>query len=282
MLSLEEKLKKRVEAGDIDLPVLPAVSAEVMALTQNEDSDAKQLSQLIQNDQALAGHVMRMANSAAYNSLGQIQTLQQAIAKLGMRQIGQMALTISVGQSVFKSTEPMQKIIEYLWKHALASAAWSRELARIGRTNTEMAFLCGLLHQIGKPVAINTLAKILSDSDKESADQSELLAITEKYNQIIGVSLARRWQLPESVIESINYIDDYYAAPTAKQEVMTVNAASILASNILETKQLKGEWVAGVVAENTIFEELNLYEDDVDLLVEKSVSVNDLLQTLKI
>ena len=277
MSSLEQQLKKRIEAGDVDLPVLPAVATQVLALTRSENSDARDLAQLIQNDQSLAGHVMRMANSAAYSSQGKIQTLQQAIAKLGMRQLGQMALTVSVGQSIFKADAAMQTIVEQLWRHSLACAAWSREIARVGRVNTEVAFLCGLLHQIGKPVAVRTIAQLQATLDEQYTNE-QLLALIEKYNKVLGVNLARRWQLPESVVESINYIDDYFGAPSARKEVMTVNAARLFASATLEN--FSSQSIDEIVAGNSIFQDLNLYDEDIADLAEKIPAIEELLATL--
>lgn len=278
MSRLEEKLKKTIETGRLELPVLPSVSAEVVSLTQEQDSDAKGLAQLIQSDQSLAGHVMRMANSAAFSSIGKIQTLQQAIAKLGMRQIGQMALTVSVGHSVFKSSVSTQQIIEYLWRFSLASAIWSREVARLCRANTEVAFMCGLLHQIGKPVVINALVDLAGNDDELVKEHKQLLMLIKKYHKVVGVNVAKRWNLPEAVVESITYINDYYAAPTCAQEVTIVSAANVLAKNSLDGSDV--DKFSEAMLNSNVFEDLNLYEDDVEALAKKSTTVNEMLAAM--
>ena len=38
--------------------------------------------------------------------------------------------------------------------------AYAKEIARLRRSNVEGAFLCGLLHDIGKPVLLQTLVDI--------------------------------------------------------------------------------------------------------------------------
>ncbi len=278
MNKLEEQFKARVESGSVALPVLPAVGAEVMSLAQDQDSDAMQLAKLVQNDQALSGHLMRIANSAAFNTSGQMQTLQQAITRLGMRQIAQMALTISVGESVFKSSAASEQLVDYLWRHALASAAWAREIARMQRSNTEVAFLCGLLHQIGKPVAVNTLVDLLENENEALKEHAAILELLDRYNKVIGVSLARRWQFPESVIETINYIDEYVAAPSAKKEVMIVNAARDLATLTLDGNSR--EELLQAMSEQAVFEQLNFYPEDLAELADKLDSVQSLLDSL--
>ncbi len=277
MNNLEQKLEKIVEKGLLELPVLPAVGVEVLELTRNENSDAKSLAALIQNDQSLAGHVMKVANSAAYNAIGKIQTLQQAIAKLGMQQIGQMALAVTVGRSAFKSDPVSQKITAELWKRSLACAAWAREIARIGRINTEVVFLSGLLHQIGKPVVLHAIVGLL-DSDDDFPSQDELLSMIDNYQKIIGLNLARKWNLPESVIETIEYIDDFDAAPHAREEVAAVNAARHLVDLTLDTTPESYRSITEL--DQPVFTELNLYEEDLQLLEDKRELIDQLLQTL--
>lgn len=280
MQVLEQKLSHCVEAGELDLPVLPAVSAEVMALARSEDVDAARLASLIQNDQSLSGHLMKLANSAAFGGSGKMQTLQQAITRLGLRQIAQMAMTISIGQSVFKKDASTQEIIDYLWKHSLATASWAKEIARICRSNTEVAFLCGLLHQIGKPVAVNTLVNLLEDENESLKSQQEFLSIINKYNKVIGATLAAQWQFPETVIEVINYIDEYFSAPAARQEAMVVNAARFLAVKTLEDCD-QPQLLTAMLGEE-IFEELNFYQDDLEVLAEKLETIKGLLSSIKV
>lgn len=271
MSNLEQRLDKAIEKGKIDLPVLPAVSAEVLTLTRSEDSDARELAQLIQNDQSLAGHVMRMANSAAYSTRGKIQTLQQAIAMLGMRQIGQMALAATLGKTIFSTQDKNRSVIENLWRHSLACAAWSREVARICRSNTELAFLCGLLHQIGKPIVVNIAANL--DGEVE---QASLQSAIESYHLPIAIQLAQKWGLPQAVIETIRYIDDYHAAGSYIDEVMIVSAARTLADHMFAD----ADQLPAFAAENEVFAKLNLYDDDLQTLKEKSSEIADLLNAL--
>jgi HD-like signal output (HDOD) protein len=64
-------LEKRVQDGILTLPVLPHVSSQVMQLVNDPDSDAATLTGIIQSDQSMAGHVMRISfsgNRSGYKS----------------------------------------------------------------------------------------------------------------------------------------------------------------------------------------------------------------------
>jgi HD-like signal output (HDOD) protein len=178
MVTLEQQLKTRIESGAIELPVLPAVGVQVLALTEDKDSDAYGLAGLIENDLSLTSYIMKVANSAAFSSYGKTQTLQQAIAKLGMKNIAQMALTMTVGQSAFKSDLLTREITSYLWQHSLLCALWAREIARLCHLNTEVVFLDALLHQIGKPVVLHTISELLDDNESLPA-RDDLLSLIE-------------------------------------------------------------------------------------------------------
>jgi len=76
---LEQALIKRLERGEIELPLLPQVASQVMALTSDPSADAAKLSSLIHQDQALAAHVLRIANSPAYMPRSPVASLQHCL-----------------------------------------------------------------------------------------------------------------------------------------------------------------------------------------------------------
>ena len=95
----ELRLRESVADGTLKLPVLPAVAANVLAMSQSEDSDAARLAALIQKDPALASNVLRIVNTAAFRGAAEIVALQQAIARLGMARIREIALSLRYSRS---------------------------------------------------------------------------------------------------------------------------------------------------------------------------------------
>ncbi|NND66669.1 MAG: HDOD domain-containing protein [Halioglobus sp.] len=271
---LANSLEQAIESGDLELPVLPAVAARVMELTRDPDSSAADLAALVQSDQTLAGYIMRVANSAAYAARDQMQTLQQAITRLGMQQIGQMALTMIVGEVLLKLDKRGEAIVSGLWRTSLGTAAWSREIARMMRENTETAFLCGLLHEIGKPVALHTIIALAREQDTD-LEEDELVELMNRYHQVIGARLATEWRLPDPVIETINHIDDHLAAPTSAQSVAIVRGAREINAALEADPDTPIESI-----ESDMLIELNLYEEDRRELDGKKETVQELLQAM--
>ena len=98
ILSLSNLLSEGIDSGKIKVPILPRVAGQVLKLTNNADAEMEDFSRLIHTDQALASHVLRIANSAAFSRGTQIISLKQAVARLGMRLLAEIAVAISVQQ----------------------------------------------------------------------------------------------------------------------------------------------------------------------------------------
>jgi HD-like signal output (HDOD) protein len=94
------------------------------------------------------------------------------------------------------------------------------------------------------------------------------------------VRTAQSWDLPEAIVEAIQYIDEYNSAPTASQEVMVTNAARTMATLTLEERS--EEEMKEIISSTIAFSELNFYEDDVDTLVSKQAVVLSAIESLKL
>ena len=62
---LRGQIATQLEQRTLDLPLLPVVAHQVLQLSGDPNADVNKLSALIQQDQALAGQILRIANSPA-------------------------------------------------------------------------------------------------------------------------------------------------------------------------------------------------------------------------
>lgn len=271
------RLQEKIQTGSLDLPLLPGVAADVLRLVESHDSDAQSLSKLIQSDPALASHVMRIANSALYSPNSTLVSLQQAIARLGMTMISEIAFAASVNAKTF-SAPGYEKLVEKIWRHSLASALWAKEIARKARKNVETTFLCGLLHQIGKPVVMQALSDIMAE-DNIVLTEEEVIVVVDEYQQLVGANVAAHWKLPESVIETINYTEDYFAAPSISELVMIVCGGNRFATFMLD-KKTKGEAELNEFKALPVMSDLNLYEDEIESLLDKTDVIKSAVEAL--
>jgi HD-like signal output (HDOD) protein len=271
---VERALVERIEKDRIDLPVLPQVAGRVMALAGDPSADAARLSALIHQDQALAAHVLRIANSPAYMPRTPIASLQHAVAMLGVNQLSEIAVTVSLKSATVK-IPGHEADIRQLWRHALASGAYAKEIARMRRYNVESAYLCGLLHAVGKPVVLKTVTTIAADMHIR-LEPGSVTSFLDGYHARVGSLIAAKWALPPQVAGAIAYYWIYEQAPAHKQEAMMTCLADRLATYLL----VPDSFDDSTLINHTVFADLNLYPNDVDTLLSLKEKVLNLVDTM--
>ena len=262
--ALRLRLTTKLEQDELDLPLLPVVATQVLQLSGDPNADATKLSTLIQQDQALAAQILRIANSPAYAPRSPIVSLQQAIAWLGMTILAGLAFSVSIQSGVFK-VKGYEKEVQALWRQALATGLYGKEIARRNRHNVENAFLCGILHTIGKPLLIHL---ILQDRDDFSSQPSWAImdTVIQEFSILAGTKLAEAWQLPEPVQEAIRFYPDeaYQQATSPTKGAMITCLADHLATGIIDPSSLDVETLRA----HPVVQDLNFYPEDMDALLE--------------
>ena len=272
--SLEQLLIERIRKGAIELPLLPQVASRILAMVYDPDAEAAKLAELIHQDQALAAHVIRIANSPAYMTRNPVVSLQHAVSMLGMNLMSELAFSASIKGSAFK-VPGWDDEVKSLWHYSLASGAYAKEIARMRRFNVESAYLCGLLHGIGRPVVLQTLVA-LSKEQGSTLSKELVHQLLDGYYIQVGLLVADDGGLPPPVVESIGFHVDYQYAKTAKQECMTTCLAGRLAKHFLDPDSMD----EATVREHVIFADLNLYPKDVDALLAHKDKVRAVVEAM--
>lgn len=274
LMEIEKILQQQIEAGDIEVPLLPEVARKVMELLQTPDADAVRLANLIQSDQPLAAHVMRVANSAAYSPNSSLTSLQQAIARLGINLIGEFAMTVSVNGKMF-NVECYESHIKDIRQHALATALWCKEISRQCRKNVEATFLCGLLFSIGRPVVLQMIVDSCKKT-KTSLSHDEVLELEDQFQHQVSQIVLEKWNLPAAVIEASRFVEHFTEAPQFSEQAATVSAAAKFAQLMLYPDSVDEETLCG--EESLGF--LNLYQDEIQQLLELKESISSTMSSL--
>ena len=266
-------LAERLERGDMELPLPPRVATEILSLTRDEDADVGRLAKLLHQDPALAGHVLRIANSPAYLPRSPIVSLQQAVTHLGFTLLSEIALVASMQSGVFK-VPGHEAELRTIWQHALASGGFAREVARKLRSNVESAFLCGLLHTIGKPLVLQTA---VTEAAKLGvpASREDVRSLVDDFHVQAGGLLARRWALPGAVCDAIASYASYTVATGVPREPVITALADRLASHLVDN-----ETGHGAVGGHRAWVDLNLYPEDADDLLARTDTVRGLVQSM--
>ncbi|HEX4453239.1 MAG TPA: HDOD domain-containing protein [Kofleriaceae bacterium] len=196
--AIQARFDTLVASGELPLPLLPETAAQVLAMVDRPTCDAWRLSELVRRDPAMTAHVMQIAASPVYATSVKVTSLQQAIGRLGFAAISQLALAIAAKARVF-SVKGYDTELRAAFKHALATALFAQEIARLRRSTVDIAFLAGLFHDFGQPVLLQALV------DLAGADvgKDDLLAAVEAKHAEVGAALVVKWQMPAKVAEAV-------------------------------------------------------------------------------
>lgn len=274
--ALRTYLQERMREGQLELPLLPDVATQTMNLCQSENADAGKLSAVLHRDQALASHVLRVANSPLYMSNVPIVSLQQAVSRLGLKALAEIVIAVSVQSRVFR-IHGQEARVKRLWQHSVAAGFFGKEIARALRRNVEGAFLCGLLHDIGKPVVLAVLAD-WEQKHKEQLDGQVVEPLLDEYHTVLGHALGVRWKLPEQVTSAIRWHHDYASCEVHREPAMVACLADMLAYHAVKGLVSVSE---DAIQAHPVVEHLNLYPDQLAGLLARQDDVQKLAEALR-
>lgn len=192
------------------LPTLPSVAVRVLQVTTREDASASDVVAIISSDQSLSAKILSLAGRASLGGPRGVETVHQAVVLLGFDAVRHAVLSIKI----FETFESGGGVAagrfdrQAFWKHSLAVGCACHLIAERwpGHVDPEVAFVCGLLHDIGKvaldaclPKSYDRVARLASDRHVGIIDvEQEILGVD---HTVAGKRLAQRWKLPAGVAE---------------------------------------------------------------------------------
>src|SRR5262249_46541661 len=258
--SLCAYLETRIASSALELPILPHVASQILAMSTSDDTNVRSLAELVHRDQAIAAHVLRVANSPLYRPRVPLVSLQQAISRLGLATLREIVMTVSMQSRMFNVPSYATEA-QAMWQDAVYTAAYAREIARRCRRNVEGAFLGGLLHDVSKPVLLLALADLQAQLPEPIPAPVVTTAI-DVYHMQVGALLASAWALPPEVCESMVYHHDYSAQPAYPQPPLLTCRADCVPYPLAQPN---------ITREPLLYyplcTQLNLYPDDVEALL---------------
>ncbi len=237
MPSEQEKLWQLVD-DLVTLPTLPTILGQINDLIADQNSSAADVAEVIQTDVAIATKVLRLANSAYYGLRSKVSSVQHAIAMLGFNIIKNLAITATVFGDFNQGENHPHFNHEAFWKHCMATAAANRLLADrmdLGRKEVEGAFICGLLHDVGKIIMCEHLHdRFVEALDLTATERIPLVAAEQKLLEFthadVGALLANRWALAPEIITAAQFHHNPTEAPVGEELApCMVHVADIIA-----------------------------------------------------
>lgn len=202
MISVEEIIERSAE-----IPCSPSILPKAVHLLGSDDTSLDDLEQVIRQDPALSGAVLKLANSAAYSGSKTFDSLTEAVFRLGFKETYRLTVSLtgaqwtSIDYSAF-GWEPGD-----FCRHSFAVGLGAQLVAKMsGKVSEEIAYTAGLMHDAGKLALAYCAADNLSAVGEHQRKTGGTWIDAEK--AILGFShaditaaLFKKWGLPENLQE---------------------------------------------------------------------------------
>ncbi|MEZ6123144.1 MAG: HDOD domain-containing protein [Planctomycetaceae bacterium] len=253
------------QSDQCQLPVLPEVSVQLMKLTADVDCNPADIVNLFKRDQSLTGHLLKTANSVRYSSGQTVTSIQQAVARLGLLHVREIVMLISCRSRIF-NVEGFETDVRRSFERSLATAAFAQAIARVRRLNVEDAFLCGLLHDVGRPVLLQELSDHRAEADIDCSDDA-IRSAAEEFRIPMACRLVTSWDLPDRIAAVIDHQDRPLEAGELEQQAAMNRMAIDLADLALAYRLPEPPWV------HPMADLLTLYPEDIVQILSKGPEI---------
>ncbi|WP_409282882.1 HDOD domain-containing protein, partial [Pseudomonas putida] len=182
-------------------PLLADVQVAINRALNPQGLNLRVLEEEVRNDPQVTAVLIAAANSAALHREAPVQTLLQALNKLGSTQSMNLILGMTLKRSARLSDPLLAEHATRYWDLSLHTAEYGRTLARMLELDEGRCYCAGLLHCLGDLAVLRCLQEWRlagGDLDERNVQQS-----LEEFAAAFGSALRTRWRLPLALRELI-------------------------------------------------------------------------------
>ncbi len=191
------------------LQPIPQIALGIAGMIADDRSDFAAIGAEIRKDQVLTAEVLKLCNSSYLGVPRKIETIDEAIMILGSRTLLQLVITAQAEKFLTGTDQGYSLMRGGLFYHSLAIARLSERLASMsGLIRPDLAYTAGLLHDIGKVVLDQYMARVQplfyrimqAHGEDSSILEQKIFGID---HNLAGLHLAESWKLPEAIKDVI-------------------------------------------------------------------------------
>ncbi len=199
----------------------PSISLRILELVRYPDVNLNELSKYIRMDGALAAGLLALANSAVYRGVKHIDTVKDAVARIGLGEVAKLTAAISTrslyGAEELSEFQRFAPVWRLLFFHgatvARAAAELSRQKVPVGQ-GSEQVFMAGLLHDVGKSIALRSLAALEASGRLPASSDDQAASLLHQVHVPVGDEMQRKvWNLPPLFCDVAAHHHDGAAGP---------------------------------------------------------------------
>jgi HD-like signal output (HDOD) protein len=204
-------LIEKINNDTLVLPTLPAVALKVRRAADNPDINLGGMADVVSQDPSLSARMVKISNSAYLGRSVKVTSIQQAVTRIGLRQIKNIATALAMEQLFVSKNEIVKEYMSRIWADTIEIVASSMAVLQVHTKQTknralnlDSMMLAALVHNIG-------VLPILTEAERHAdvfANPTFLDVAIEKFAGKIGTSIMTEWGFePEFVDVAQNWKD---------------------------------------------------------------------------
>jgi putative nucleotidyltransferase with HDIG domain len=181
------------------VPPFPPVAAQLLRTLGDDSVNLREIASLVASDATLCARVLQYANSAEFTLIDPVRNVRQALAVLGFDRTRK--LTVTLAAAAYSGAALRASELRRCWRHMLATAVLSEEIAKRCGLFVETAYTAGMMHDIGRLGLLVAYPRQYEETIRNAAERC--LDLLDFERETFGIDhaeagrwLAERWRLP--------------------------------------------------------------------------------------
>jgi HD-like signal output (HDOD) protein len=205
-------LIEKIDNDTITLPTLPEVAVKIRRAADDPDINLTRMADVIAQDPALSARMMKVANSAFMGRAVKVETINQAVTRIGLRQIKNIATAMAMEQLFVSKNTLIKSYLTKAWQKTVEISTVAIALMQVylkenrhGALNLETITLAALVHNIG-------VLPILTEAERHEdvfANPQFLGQAIQKLAGRIGSSIMKAWDFTQDFVEVAEKWSDF-------------------------------------------------------------------------
>ncbi|MCU4676125.1 HDOD domain-containing protein [Catenovulum sp. 2E275] len=257
-------LAEKIRNDSLVLPTLPEIALQVREAAEDPDINLHAMAEVISHDPALSARMLKIANSAYLGRTVKVETLHQAVTRIGLRYIKNIATALAMEQLFVSNNDVVKSFLDKVWLYTVDVSATSMALMKLYKQRNKHSHLdldtitlAAMVHNIG-------VLPILTEAERHSevfANPDFIEGAIARLSGRVGGSIMRSWGFSQEFITVVERWNDRRYETDNISYIDFVRIAAVH-TGVMYITETKDAFLGRYVEKGIIPDEDYLSEDD--------------------
>ena len=221
----------------ISIPPRPALLMALQREMRKDDPDFRKIGQLLRRDAGMAGSLLKSANSAFYGTQRNVDTIEGAIALVGMDQFGALMTGLITRRVLASGAMMMARFWDVSEKRSIGMGYLAKQTRLF---NSELAFSFGLFCDIGIPLLKAHFPAYLETLEMANHGSERFTQIEDERHGVnhtaAGAFLAETWGIAAEAVQAIAL---HHTLEALRDGRISLTVRHLIAANLLVDRAIQ-------------------------------------------